>query len=110
MIEPPRIVQTIQKQPTLSRKLNFKQQTDFVFQAKSVLFYFNSTIGGCFLLSVFYGLLQFHILNSSINFNSSLVNSGAESIFKLSRICSGFEAPIKTLVTSSSLSTHCKAI
>ena len=38
--ELPQVVQTVQKQTSNGRKLKFKQQTDFVFQAESVLFLF----------------------------------------------------------------------
>ena len=42
--ELPQVVQTVQKQTTNGRKLDFKQQTDFVFQAESVLFLFEYDI------------------------------------------------------------------
>ena len=42
--ELPQVVQQVQKQTTNGRKLNFKQQTDFVFQAESVLFLFEYDI------------------------------------------------------------------
>ena len=40
ILELPQVVQTVQKQTSNGRKLKFKQQTDFVFQAESVLFLF----------------------------------------------------------------------
>ena len=43
-IELPQVVQTVQKQTSNGRKLKFKQQTDFVFQAESVLFLFEYDI------------------------------------------------------------------
>ena len=43
-IELPQVVQTVQKQTTNGKKLKFKQQTDFVFQAESVLFLFEYDI------------------------------------------------------------------
>ena len=42
--ELPQVVQTVQKQTSNGRKLKFKQQTDFVFQAESVLFLFEYDI------------------------------------------------------------------
>ena len=42
--ELPQVEQTVQKQTTNGRKLKFKQQTDFVFQAESVLFLFEYDI------------------------------------------------------------------
>ena len=42
--ELPQVVQTVQKQTTNGKKLKFKQQTDFVFQAESVLFLFEYDI------------------------------------------------------------------
>ena len=42
--ELPQVVQTVQKQTTSGKKLNFKQQTDFVSQAESVLFLFEYDI------------------------------------------------------------------
>ena len=57
-----------------------------------------------------YSYRKFYKLLSSISFNSSLENAILFIASKFIKICSGFDAPIKTLVTMLSFKIQANAI